>query len=213
MSRNNYSLLDRQFTIKLYSAPSCPQCHRVRFLLAEKELDYETIIVDANNRQPELAELNPYNSVPTLVDRDITVYEPRIILEYIDERYPHPPMIPPDPISRAHFRLAMYHIEHDWYTQVKKLSSPSKRIASIAKQAMQEILITNADVFKAHRYFWGDEFSVLDCSIAPILWRLSSLDVDMPKKSNNPLRRYTKRIFERPSFRKSLTEAEIEIGK
>ena len=79
MSKNNYSLLDRQFTIKLYSSPLCPQCHRVRFLLAEKELDYETIIVDSNNRPPELAELNPYNSVPTLVDRDITVYEPRII--------------------------------------------------------------------------------------------------------------------------------------
>ena len=86
MSRNNYSLLDKQFTLKLYSAPSCPQCHRVRFLLAEKELDYETIIVDGNNRPSELADLNPYNSVPTLVDRDITVYEPRIILEYIDER-------------------------------------------------------------------------------------------------------------------------------
>ena len=212
MSKNNYSLLDRQFTIKLYSAPLCPQCHRVRFLLAEKELDYETIIVDASNRPPELAELNPYNSVPTLVDRDITVYEPRIILEYIDERYPHPPMIPPDPISRANFRLAMYHIEHDWYNQVKKLSSPSKRIANSAKNAMQEMLIANAAEFKARRYFWDDEFSVLDCSIAPILWRLSSLDVEIPK-SNNPIRRYAKRIFERPSFRKSLTEVEIEMGK
>ena len=213
MSRNNYSLLDRQFTLKLYSAPSCPQCHRVRFLLAEKELDYETIIVDGNNKPSELADLNPYNSVPTLVDRDITVYEPRIILEYIDERYPHPPMIPPDPISRANFRMAMYHLEHDWYNQVKKLSSPSRRIANTAKNAMQEMLIANADTFKANRFFWDEEFSILDCSIAPILWRLSSLNVDLPKKNSSPIRQYAKRVFERPAFRKSLTEVEAEIGK
>ncbi len=213
MSRNNYSLLDRQFTLKLYSAPSCPQCHRVRFLLAEKDLDYETIIVDGNNKPPELAEVNPYNSVPTLVDRDITVYEPRIILEYVDERYPHPPMMPPDPIARANFRMAMYHLEHDWYNQVKKLSSPSKRIANTAKKVMQEMLVANADTFKANRFFWDEEISILDCSIAPILWRLSSLDIDMPQKNSSPIRQYARRIFNRPAFRKSLTEVEAEIDK
>ena len=212
MSRNNYSLLDRQFTLKLYSAPLCSQCHRVRFLLAEKELDYETIFVEGSNRPSELAEINPYNSVPTLVDRDIVLYEPRIILEYLDERYPHPPMMPPDPISRANFRQAMYHLEVDWYNQVKKLSSPSKRIANAAKKIIQETLVANASAFKVHRYFWDDEFTILDCSIAPILWRLSSLGVDIPK-SGAPIRHYAKRVFERPAFRKSLTEIEAEIGK
>ena len=213
MSRNNYSLLDRQFTLKLYSAPSCPQCHRIRFVLAEKELDYETIVIEGSNKPPELAEMNPYNSLPTLVDRDIILYDPRIILEYLDERYPHPPLIPPDPISRANFRQAMYHIEVDWYNQLKKLSSPSKRIANAAKKIMHEMLMANVSAFKAHRYFWDDEFSILDCSIAPILWRLPSLKVDMPKKSNHPICRYAKHVFERPSFRKSLTEIEAEFGK
>ena len=213
MSRNNYSLLDRQFTLKLYSAPSCPQCHRVRFVLSEKELDYETILVEGNNKPLELAEINPYNSVPTLVDRDIVLYDARIILEYLDERYPHPPLVPPDPISRANFRQALYHIEVDWYSQVKRLSSPSKRIADSAKKIMHEMLMSNVSAFKAHHYFWDDEFSLLDCSIAPILWRLPNLKADIPSKSSYPIRRYAKRIFERPTFRKSLTEAEAEIGK
>ena len=213
MSRDNYSLLDRQYTLKLYSAPSCPQCHRVRFVLSEKELDYETILVEGGSRPSELAEINPYNSVPTLVDRDITLYDTRIILEYLDERYPHPPLIPPDPISRANFRQALYCIEIDWYNQMKKLASPSKRIADSAKKVMQDVLLSNASAFKSHRYFWDDEFSLLDCSIAPILWRLPSLKVDIPQKSNHPIRQYTKRIFGRPSFRKSLTEIELEIGK
>lgn len=213
MSRNNYSLLDRQFTLKLYSAPSCPQCHRIRFVLAEKELDYETIFVEGGSKPPELADINPYNSLPTLIDRDTVLYEPRIILEYLDERYPHPPLMPPDPMSRADFRQAMYHIEVDWYSQLKKLSSPSKRIANAAKKIMQETLISNVDAFKTHPYVWGDEFSILDCSMAPILWRLSSLNIDIPKGSGHPIRRYTKRIFERPSFRKSLTEVEAEIAK
>lgn len=213
MSRNNYSLLDRQFTLKLYSAPSCPQCHRVRFVLAEKDLDYETIIVESGSRPTELAEINPYNSVPTLIDRDIILYDPRIILEYLDERYPHPPLIPPDPITRANFRQAMYHVEVDWYNQIKKLSSPSKRIADSAKKIMHETLMANAALFKAHRYFWDDEISVLDCSLAPILWRLPSLDVSMPKKSNHPIRQYAKRLFGRPTFRKSLTEVEAMMVK
>ncbi|MXX98904.1 MAG: stringent starvation protein A [Gammaproteobacteria bacterium] len=213
MSRNNYSLLDRQFTLKLYSAPSCPQCHRVRFVLSEKELDYETILVEGGSKPPELAEINPYNSVPTLVDRDIVLYDARIILEYLDERYPHPPLIPADPITRATFRQALYHLEVDWYSQVKKLSSPSKRIADSAKKVMHEMLMANASSFKAHRYFWDEEFSMLDCSIAPILWRLPSLKVDMPKKSSHPIRQYAMRIFERPTFRKSLTEIELELGK
>ena len=212
MSKYNYSLLDKQFILKLYSAPSCPQCHRVRFVLSEKELDHETILVEGNNRPPELADINPYNSVPTLIDRDIILYDARIILEYLDERYPHPPLIPADPITRANFRQALHHIEVDWYSQVKKLSSPSKRIADSAKNAMNEILMSNAALFKAHNYFWDDEFSILDCSIAPVLWRLPDLKADLPKRSSHPIRRYAQRIFERPSFRKSLTEVEAEIS-
>jgi len=199
-------LLD--YTLKLYSSPSCPQCHRVRFVLSEKQLDYDTVKVEGNNKPSELAEINPYNSVPTLVDRGIVLYDAGIILEYLDERYPHPPLIPADPMTRANFRQALYHIEVDWYSQLKKLSSPSKRIADSARKVMYEILMSNASSFKKHRYFWDDDFSIIDCSIAPVLWRLPSLRVDMPTRSSHPIRRYTKRIFERASFRKSLEHAD-----
>ena len=210
MSRNN-SLLDRQFTITLYSASSCLQCHRIRLALAEKELEHKVLLVDTNSKHPELAELNPYNSVPTLVDRDITLYDPRVILEYLDERFPHPSLIPSDPVSRARWRMAMFHIEVDWYGHIKKLSSSSKRVSSEAKKILRETLLAHTNDFKAFPYFMSDEFSALDCSLAPVFWRLPSLGVKMPVRKNHPIREYTKRIFERPAFRKSLTEAEAEL--
>ena len=210
MSRSSL-LLDRQLTLTLFSSPSCPQCHRVRIVLAEKELDYKLIMVNVGQKLSDLAEINPYNSVPTLVDRDIVLYDTKVILEYLDERFPHPPLLPMDPITRARVRLALYHIEVDWYGQLKKLTSSSSRIVTGARKTLQETLTANAHMFKAHRYFMNDEFSMLDCSLAPIFWRLPSLKVEMPQKKSHPVYQYTKRIFTRPSFRKSLTEIEAEL--
>lgn len=204
-------MLDRQLTLTLFSAPSCPQCHRVRIALAEKELDYKTVFVHAGQKLEDLAELNPYNSVPTLVDRDIVLYDTNVILEYLDERFPHPPLMPMDPITRARFRLAMHHIEVDWYGQLKKLSSSSSRIVEGARRVLRETLITHANMFRDHQYFMNENFSILDCSLAPVLWRLPSLKVEMPKKKSHPVCQYAKRIFMRPSFRKSLTEIEAEL--
>ena len=210
MSRSSL-LLDRQLTLTLFSSPSCPQCHRVRIALAEKELDYKLIFVNAGQKLSDLAEINPYNSVPTLVDRDIVLYDTKVILEYLDERFPHPPLLPMDPITRAQVRLALHHIEVDWYGQLKKLTSPSSRIVTSSRKTLCETLTANAHIFKAHRFFMSDEFSMLDCSLAPVFWRLPSLKVELPQKKNHPVYQYTKRVFTRPSFRKSLTEIEAEL--
>src|SRR6186713_1204791 len=159
----------------LFSAPNDPWSHRTRIVLAEKGISIDIVSVEPGKFPEDLLDLNPYHSVPTLVDRDLVLYDSRVIIEYIDERFPHPPLMPVDPVTRAQFRLALYRIERDWYSLTAEIDEAGdKKPAAQAKKALKESILSSAEVFGAKPYFLSDEFSLVDCAIAPILWRLPS---------------------------------------
>ncbi len=195
----------------LYSSPSCYQSHRTRLVLAEKNISIDVIDVEGGNLPEDLLDLNPYHNLPTLVDRDLVLYDSRVIIEYLDERFPHPPLMPVDPVSRAQFRLALYRIERDWYTLADELQNftDRKQAARVRKQ-LEESIIGSADVFGAKRYFLSDEFSLVDCTIAPILWRLPVFGIEL-KGQVQSIRRYMDIVFSRRSFQDSLSDAEQEM--
>ncbi|NOR20147.1 MAG: stringent starvation protein A, partial [Xanthomonadales bacterium] len=158
----------------LYSNPTCFYSHRARLVMAEKSISIDVIDVEGMNLPEDLLDLNPYHSVPTLIDRDLILYDSRVIIEYLDERFPHPPLMPVDPVTRAQFRLALFRIEKDWYTQAQQIDDAvDKRQAIRARKILGESIIASNEVFAMKKYFLSDEFSLVDCTIAPILWRLS----------------------------------------
>jgi stringent starvation protein A len=195
----------------LFSNPTCPHSHRVRIVLAEKGISLDVVDVEASSLPEDLLDLNPYNSVPTLVDRDLVLYDSRVIAEYLDERFPHPPLMPVDPVSRARFRLALYHVERDWYSLVEDLERGDKRTANRARKNLRESILSSAELFGHKPYFMSDEFSLVDCSIAPILWRLPRWEVDLPPSHGRNIIKYAETLFRRASFRASLTELEQEM--
>jgi len=195
--------------MNLFSSATCPQSHRVRVVLAEKGITVE--IIDVDNEKPEdLIDLNPYNTVPTLVDRELVLYDPRAIMEYLDERFPHPPLMPVDPVSRARTRLALYRIEQDWYDLVPALESKGEKTSSKARKQLRDSLTASAEVFAAKPFFLSDEFSLVDASIIPILWRLTRYRIELPRQAK-PVLDYAARMFARESVRASLSEAEREM--
>ncbi len=195
----------------LFSNPTCPHSHRVRIVLAEKGISLDVVDVETASLPEDLLDLNPYNSVPTLVDRDLVLYDSRVIAEYLDERFPHPPLMPVDPVSRARFRLALYHIERDWYSLVDDLERGDKRTANRARKTLRESLLSSAELFGVKPFFMSEEFSLVDCSIGPILWRLPRWEVDLPPTHARNIIKYAEMLFSRPSFRVSLTELEQEM--
>lgn len=194
----------------LYSSENCLDCHRVRFVLAEKGINVEIIHVEQDRAaSADLAELNPYGETPTLVDKDLKLYGTWVVTEYLDERYPHPPLMPVDPLSRAYLRLAMYRINRDWIESAKIIenSTGQKKVAA-AKKQLRESLIASDDLFGLRTFLLSDELSLVDCALVPLLWRLPAYDVDLTaKKAPNTLR-YMERMFARDSFKRSLTEPE-----
>ena len=201
---------NRRSGMTLFSDPRCPQSHRARIVLAEKDIFVDVVHIDLNNKPEDLLDVNPYNSVPTLIDRELVLYDARVIMEYLDERFPHPPLMPVDPVSRSKSRLALFHIEKDWYTPLVNLCSEYPDTVTQARKNLQESLLTAAELFKAKPYFLSDEFSLVDCSIAPILWRLPHFGIRLGN-STKPIMEYAERIFGRTSFRSSLSEEEIEM--
>ncbi len=201
---------NRRSVMTLFSDPTCPHCHRVRVVLAEKGITVDIVDVDAHDLPDEVMDFNPYGTVPTLVDRDLRLYEARIIMEYLDERFPHPPLLPVDPVARATSRLYMYRVERDWYALMDQILTGSEDEAAQARKELRESLIATSPVFSAKPFFMNDEFSLVDCCVAPLLWRLPVLGVDLPPKAK-AIRDYAKRIFAWPAFRDSLTEAEREM--
>ncbi len=194
----------------LFSDPLDAQSHRTRIVLAEKDITYDVIQIDRDNRPEDLADLNPYNSVPTLVDRELVLYDARVIMEYLDERFPHPPLMPVDPVTRAKSRLALYHIERDWYGLLGELTMGSERKMASARKVLRESLMSSIEVFKAKPFFLSEDFTLVDCTIAPILWRLPSFGVELPSHAM-AVKQYADRLFDRPSFRESLSELELEL--
>lgn len=202
---------DQPGLMTLYSSPTCYHSHRTRMVLAEKNIAIDVVDVEGGNLPEDLLDLNPYHSVPTLVDRDLVLYDSRVIIEYLDERFPHPPLMPVDPVTRAQFRLALFRVERDWYVLADELlkATDRKQAARIRKQ-LEESIVGSSDVFAARRYFLSDEFSLVDCSIAPILWRLPAFGIEL-KGSVQPIRRYMDLVFARRSFQDSLSDAEQEM--
>ncbi len=195
----------------LFSDPTCFYSHRTRLVLAEKNINIDIINVESHNLPEDLLDLNPYHSVPTLVDRDLVLYDSRVIIEYLDERFPHPPLMPVDPVTRAQFRLALYRIERDWYTLAEKIEEAAERKqATRARKILQESIVASSEVFAAKRFFLSDEFSLVDCTIAPILWRLPEYEIELAGPVQ-PIQRYMDEVFSRRSFQESLTDLELEM--
>lgn len=194
----------------LYSDNNCPYSHRARIVLAEKNITADVIPVDDHHLPEDLLELNPYNSLPTLVDRDLVLYHSRIIMEYLDERFPHPPLMPVDPVARAQSRLFLYRIERDWYSLLDGLTGQDTSQADKARIILRDGLMAVAPIFEQKPFFMSDEFSLVDCTLSTLLWRLPSYQIELPAQAQ-PLLKYAESIFERESFQASLTEQERDI--
>jgi RNA polymerase-associated protein len=187
--------------------------HRVRIVLAEKGVTVDLIETDAAHPPAELSELNPYNSLPTLVDRELVLYESKVMMEYLDERFPHPPLLPVYPVARAESRLFIHRIEKDWCTLVDSIQhSRSDNVVTKSQKELREGLLAIAPIFTEKPFFMSDEFTLVDCCIAPILWRLPSLGVDIrASKQSKPLLNYMDSLFNREAFQESLSEQEREM--
>ncbi|MDQ3270230.1 MAG: glutathione S-transferase N-terminal domain-containing protein [Pseudomonadota bacterium] len=196
--------------LTLFSSTDCVLCHRVRLVLAAKGVVYDLIPVDPQNPPEDLVDLNPYHSVPTLVERDLVLYAASVVSEYLDERYPHPPLMPVDPLSRARLRLAMLRLELDWVPQVQAIQLGNKAQAEAGRKRLKELLTASVPLFKAFKFFLNTEMSLADCAMAPIIWRLSALDVPLPK-DGKVIEDYGNRIFRNPGFTRSLTEQERRL--
>ena len=201
-------MANKRLAMTLYSSDTEPYCHMVRIVLAEKGINYEVHDVDVNDTPEDLKDLNPYNEVPTLVDRDLVLYGHQVIMEYLDERFPHPPLMPVDPVSRARNRLMLRRIERDWYTLSDKIAK-GEDVDNVRKE-LSDSLLTVAPIFEQKKYFMSDDFTVMDCAIAPLLWRLQHYGVVLPG-SAKPLITYAATVFDREAFKESLTEAETEM--
>ncbi len=204
-------IANRRSVMTLFSTPTDVWSHRTRLVLAEKSINVDIIDVEDGNFPEDLLDLNPYNSVPTLVDRDLVLYDSRVIMEYLDERFPHPPLMPVDPVTRAQFRLALYRIEHDWYELASEIQEGGDRKpVTRARKALRDSIVSSVEIFGAKRFFLSDEFSLVDCSIAPVLWRLEVFNIELPSQAK-PIQQYMDAVFSRPSFQDSLTELEQEM--
>jgi RNA polymerase-associated protein len=199
----------KRSVMTLYSGGLCPYSHRVRIVLAEKGVSVDILNVDFDNFPQELLELNPYQTVPTLVDRDLVLYQSNIIMEYLDERFPHPPLLPVYPVARAKSRLMMYRIDRDWYELMVNIEA-GKKTADANRKELRESLISLSPVFADMKYFLSEDFSMVDCYLAPLLWRLPALGIELPN-SATAIKKYAARVFQRESFQASLTEAEREL--
>jgi RNA polymerase-associated protein len=193
--------------LTLFSSRDCVVCHRVRLVLAAKGVSYELVPVDPSKPPEDLLDLNPYHSVPTLVDRDLVLYSAGVVSEYLDERYPHPPLMPVDPLSRARLRLAMLEIEKKWVPQVQAIQSGNKMQMEAGRKALRELVLSSLPLFKAAKFLLNPEMSLADCAMAPIIFRLPALGIVLPKEAKL-IEDYGLRIFRNPGFLRSLTPEE-----
>lgn len=197
----------------LYSGTTCPFSHRCRIVLFEKGMDFSIIDVDIHNKPEDLANINPHNEVPVLVERELQLYESNIINEYIDERFPHPQLMPADPIMRARARLFLHRFEQDLFGHVRTLEgTPKKSEADRAREALREGLTLISPVFSRQKFMLGEEFSMVDVAVAPLMWRLEHYGIDLGK-ATAPLLKYSERLFTRHAFIDSLTPAEKAMRK
>ena len=187
--------------------------HRVRIVLAEKGVAVDVIDCQEDELPEDVAALNPYNSLPTLLDRELVLFEPGVMMEYLDERFPHPPLLPVYPVARAESRLYIYRIQRDWSRYADTILNSSGTDAEIeeARKELRDSLVAISPIFAEKPYFMSEEFSLVDCCIAPILWRLPAMGIEIPEAQCKPLVKYMERLFNRESFQESLSEVEREL--
>ena len=197
----------------LFSDPRDHYSHRVRMVLCEKGVSVDVVDVDPLQIPENLSEVNAYGTLPTLLDRDLVLYKSTVIMEYLDERFPHPPLLPVYPVARAQCRLLMHRIELDWSKRVDVLMAGRGRETAMdkARKELRESLTAIAPVFADRSFFMNDEFTLVDCFVAPILWRLNALDLKMSARQLKPMQRYMNDMFERDTFQESLTEPEVDM--
>ncbi|MDP5293131.1 stringent starvation protein SspA [Oceanimonas sp. CHS3-5] len=201
---------NKRSIMTLFSGADDIYSHQVRIVLAEKGVSVEISQVEPDSLPEDMLELNPYGTVPTLVDRELVLYESRIIMEYLDERFPHPPLMPVYPVARGNSRLMMHRIDQDWYSLVARIQRGDK--ADEARKELREALLAIAPVFVEYPFFMSEEFSLVDCYMGPLLWRLPSLGIELSGRGSKELKAYMVRLFERDSFQASLTEVERDMG-
>jgi RNA polymerase-associated protein len=192
--------------LTLYTTTDDVQCHRARLVLAAKGVSYERVLVDPAHPPEDLIDLNSYASTPTLVDRDLTLFDTSVVCEYLDERYPHPPLMPIDPQARARLRVAAVSIEKDWLTEVDIIRGGG-RPADAARKRLREHLLSTVPLFKAAKFFLNSEMSLADCLVAPVIWRLPWLGVELGK-AGKPVIDYGERLFHSQGFARSMTDQE-----
>ena len=196
----------------LYSGSTDPYSHRCRIVLFEKDMDFEVIDVDMHNKPEEIASISASGKMPVLVERDLVLTESNIINEYIDERFPHPQLMPPDPVMRARARLVLFNFEHDLFTHVNTLEHSLGKGSDKARQEIRDSLSQLTPILTKQKYLMNDEFSMLDVAIAPLLWRLEHYGIELPKVAA-PVLKYRERLFSRPAFINALTPTEKALRK
>lgn len=202
----------KRSVMTLYSGPADLDSHQARIVLAEKGVTVDVLAIDVAQPGDDILALNPYGIFPMLVDRDLVLYDVDVIMEYLDERFPHPPLLPVYPIARAKSRLMLRRIEKDWYSLAKIIENnkSSEAEKEVARKSLRDVLVTLAPVFAEAPYFLSEEFTLVDCRIAPLLWRLPLLGITLPPVAKS-IAKYQARVFGRDSFQASLTEAEREM--
>ncbi|RMH20449.1 MAG: stringent starvation protein A [Gammaproteobacteria bacterium] len=196
----------------LYSSANCPLSHRVRMVFAEKHIPYEKVEATEEQVAEDLGELNPYASLPTLIDRELVIFNSQIIMTYLDERYPHPPLMPVDPVSKAQLRMLLYRIETEWYGVLDDLKGEDEKKADKARKSLLEGLITIAPALEdtPYPFLMSETFTLIDCTVAPLLWRLPSYGISLPRQAR-AVEEYAERLFARECFQESLTDEEREL--
>ena len=209
------SVVTKRSTMTFFSDPTDYLSHRVRIVLAEKGVTVDIIDCDPDAIPEEVSEINPYNSLPTLLDRDLVLYEPNIMMEYLDERFPHPPLLPVYPVARGNARMFLHRIEKEWSPLIRVIEQTkrnNKRPTAAIKE-LRDQLITISPIFDEMPYFMSEDFSIVDCTVAPILWRLPHMGIELPPKQTRGLQDYQYRMFNRDAFQASLSEAEREMPR
>ncbi len=204
----------KRSSMTFFSDGNSHYSHRVRIVLAEKGVTVDIIEADENNIPEELTDLNPYNSLPTLLDRELVLYESKVMMEYLDERFPHPPLLPVYPVARGASRQYIYRIERDWCVAVDAITAGTANAKTLDKhrKELRESLVAIAPIFAEKPFFMNEEFTLVDCCLAPILWRLPALGIELPNtKQTKPLLAYMDLLFGREAFQESLSEQEKEM--
>jgi RNA polymerase-associated protein len=204
-------LVNRRSVMTLYADPADPVGHAVRIVLAEKDVNVDVNYVTEDRKPEDLNDLNPYGTVLTLVDRELVLYDAQIMMEYLDERYPHPPLMPVDPVSRANNRQLRFRLTRDLYSLMADLSSAQAAAASEARRVIRDNLLALTPIFSSAPFFMSEEFSLVDCCLAPLLWRLHRYGIKFPPTQARPILKYAERMFAREAFLASLSPFEREL--